>query len=431
MAVSELNTVNEYCLDNIMRLAETTQVVAAETVFDIHGTKLLAKGAPINLAMKEKLLQHKLRKPLESSLSVVDGVTHQSILAEANRLIGEVPALKVVMGLQQAAILKILSKVSLHPVAALLMTVADNSRPGQMRHGVLVSLVAASLGIHHKLSDDDLVMLALAGLIHDIGLLYTHPDYLHTDRLLKPHEWKHLAVHPLIGQIVLGELAHYPEIVTDAIAAHHERSDGSGYPRQLAGTQLTPLAQILSMAETLSGIFTRQEDVLTRACLAIKCVPGEYPRGLISVFSTLKRNYAGTPLPNGETTPPNAPQSIQVVKTLLDALAECKNIAGHPSLSSDLKGLLDHVEARLTGLRQALKAAGIEQCLVDGHMSTMTQEDSAIFLEIEVIGREIGWRERDIGRDLYLRLGNYPPYAFPIFANLVEILDKPVDSALA
>ena len=424
MADSTLNSVNEHCLDNVMKLAATTKVTASEDIYDAHGTKLLAKSTEITPAMKERLIRHKLRSPLETSLSVADGVTAATVLTEARLLLNEVPALKVLMGDKQASIFETLSHISLHPVAALLLTVADKSRQGSFRHSILVTLISVSLG-HHRLPHHDLAMLALAGLLHDIGELYIQPDYLSTRRALNPEEWKHVAAHPRIGQIVLDELTDYPKMVIDAVAAHHERLDGSGYPRQLSGHQISPIAQVLSMAETLSGIITHKDDVLIRVCLAIKCVPGEHSPDLVSTFSTLKRNYTGEPFPTGTTAEQTAPKIQGVVKTLVHALAECEKIAQEPCLSPAISDLLHRVKIRITGLRQALKAAGVEECFENGHMAAFIQEDHEIFLEIDIVGKEIGWRQRDIARDLYLRICNLPPDSAATFSTLIGILDNP------
>ena len=83
------------------------------------------------------------------------------------------------------------------------------------------------------------------------------------------------------------------------------------------------------------------------------------------------------------------------------------------------------MKARLTGLRQALKATGIEECLENGHVAAFDQGDHEIFLEIAVIGQEIGWRQRDIARDLYLRLNNPALESASIFSDLIGILDDP------
>ncbi|MDD5330004.1 MAG: HD domain-containing protein [Sulfuricella sp.] len=413
-----------------MKLAESTQVSASEDIYDAHGTKLLAKGAAIAPAMKERLVRHKLRKPLETSLSVADGLTAATVLAEAKALLDEVPALKVFMGDKQAAIFETLADLSLHPVAALLLTVAERSREGAFRHGVLVALISVALGAHQRLPHNVRAILASAGLLHDIGELYIQPDFFRTQRPLRPEEWKHVAAHPRIGQIVLDELTDYPRSVIDAIAGHHERLDGSGYPRQLAGDQISAEAQVLSMAEALSGIIVRQDDVLIRSCLALKCVPGEHPRSLISVFSTLRRNYSGTPLPVGsvEAQSVSVSKTQEVVKTLAHAFAECEKISLSPSLPKIGSQLLERVMNRLEGLGQALKATGIEVCFENGYLPAFAPEDREIFLEIDVVGHEISWRLRDIARDLYLRLENLAPEAAAVFADLIGILDNPVNA---
>lgn len=428
MSENTLNSVNEHCLDNVVKLAQSTKVTTSEDVYDAHGTKLLAKGADITPAMKERLVRHKLRKPLETSLSVVDGITAATVVAEAKRLLDEVPALQVFMGDKQLSIFETLSHISLHPVAALLLTVAEKSREGVFRHGVLVSLMSVALGAHQKLSHGDRVVLALAGLLHDIGELYICPEYLDTRRPLKPEEWKHVAAHPRIGQIVLDELTDYPRSVVDAVAAHHERLDGSGYPRQLSGDQIGMAAHVLSMAEALSGIVVCNDDVLVRSCLALKCVPGEHPSNLVSVFSRLRRSYDGVPFPTRPPEAPTACKTLEVVRAMALALAECEKIAQTPSLPPVATDFLQRAKKRLEGLRQALKATGIEICLENSHMASLSQEDPEVFLEIDVVGHEIGWRLRDIARDLYLHLSEAAPATIPVFSGLIETLNDPMNA---
>ena len=429
MTDSTLTSVNAHLLDNVMKLTTSTEVTASEDIYDAHGTKLLSKGAGITPALTERLLRHKLRKPLEASLLVADGVTPDSVMAEATLLMEAVPALKVFMGEKQDYVFETLSQVSFHPPAALLLSIANKGREGLYRHGVLVTLIAISLGAHQKLARSDLVMLALASLLHDIGELYIDPDYINTQRILKPEEWKHVAAHPRIGQLVLSELTDYPDTVLDAVACHHERLDGSGYPRQLSGKKISPLAQILSMSETLSGIIVCKDDVLVRSCLALKCIPGEHSRDLISVVSALRRDYAGKSFPAGKPVTQTTPNTHGVAMALASAVTECEKIAQNPSLLPAVLSLLHHAENRLAGLRQALKATGVEECIDEnGHMVASTHEDHEIFLEIEVVGHEIGWRLRDIARDLYLRLSERTPTAIPIFSKLIKILDNPANN---
>lgn len=425
MADKILNTVNQHCLDNIMRLTESRNVTTSEDIFDANGIKLLAKGADINLGIRERLLYHKLHKPLEGSLTVEDGVDQASVLAEANILLEEVPALKVFMNNEQASIFEILSLISFQPAATLLLTAAENNREGVFRHGVLVTLIAVSLGVQQKISQSELISLAMAGLLHDIGELYINPIYFDNKHPLNPEEWKHVVVHPRIGQLALSELTNYPKTMIEAVGNHHERLDGSGYPRQISGQQISPLSQVLSMAETLSGIITRKGDVLTRSCLALKCVPGEYPRDLISIVSTLRRNYSGAPLSADDNNAEHALSNThETSRRLADAIFEAKQIALSDLLSPNARDLLHHTENRIVCLQRAMSATGMDDCNMDESMLASSQEGREVLLEIDVVGREIGWRMRDIARDLYIRLSNHVPEATHEFSRLIETLDN-------
>lgn len=426
MIDSMLITVNEHCLDNVIRLSGSTMVAAEENVYSADGIRLIAKGSGITPAVKEMLLNRKLSKPLETSLCIEDCITVASIKSEAEQLLGTMPALKALMGDKQTSILETLSHISLHPAAALLLTVADKNREGAFRHGVLVALIAVALGTHQKQSRRDCIMLALAGLLHDIGKLYINPEYLHPYRTLKPDEWKHVAAHPHIGQVVLEELTDCPQIAINAVAAHHERLDGSGYPHHLSGLQISPLARILTMGETLSGIIVRNDDALIRSCLALKFMPDEHSHNLVAVVAALKRDYVDDPFLTGIAEGEINPKAHDVARTLAHALAECDEIALKQALPKVVANLVHYVRNRLAGLHQSLKATGIEECLALGYLTNLAPQDREILLEIEVIAQEIGWRLRDIARDLYLRISDFPSEIAAILSSLIEILDHPV-----
>ena len=86
-----LNDVNKNYLDKVMDLAEEMDVEATEDIFDSRGMKLVAKGARISRNLQEKLIMHKLKKPLESSIAVEGGVSSNSVVEEAERLSETVP----------------------------------------------------------------------------------------------------------------------------------------------------------------------------------------------------------------------------------------------------------------------------------------------------------------------------------------------------
>ncbi len=56
-------------------------------------------------------------------------------------------------------------------------------------------------------------------------------------------------VHPHIGQLLLTQLTDYPKDIARAVAEHHERLDGSGYPHRLTGDKMSTLGKLLAATE--------------------------------------------------------------------------------------------------------------------------------------------------------------------------------------
>jgi hypothetical protein len=79
--------VNPHFLDHVVATGATHDVQASEDIVARNGTKLLTKGARVNAALRDRLLDHKLRKPLEQCLEVVDGVVAERFGPIAERLL--------------------------------------------------------------------------------------------------------------------------------------------------------------------------------------------------------------------------------------------------------------------------------------------------------------------------------------------------------
>ncbi|HEX6966933.1 MAG TPA: HD domain-containing phosphohydrolase [Gemmatimonadaceae bacterium] len=92
-------------------------------------------------------------------------------------------------------------------------------------------------------------------LFHDIGKLHSAvADIVHEATRLSPEERRLIATHPARGADVLGPLcAFYPEL-PEGILSHHERWDGTGYPRRLRGAQIPLTARIVAIADTFDAI---------------------------------------------------------------------------------------------------------------------------------------------------------------------------------
>jgi putative two-component system response regulator len=92
-------------------------------------------------------------------------------------------------------------------------------------------------------------------LFHDIGKIHEALfDIIHDDKKLTPAERRAIATHPLRGAKVLSPLrSFYPEL-QEGVLSHHERWDGTGYPRRLKGRRIPISARIVAIADTFDAV---------------------------------------------------------------------------------------------------------------------------------------------------------------------------------
>ncbi|MEA2460368.1 MAG: hypothetical protein QOH90_545 [Actinomycetota bacterium] len=93
----------------------------------------------------------------------------------------------------------------------------------------------------------------LAGLLHDVGKVGVPDSILSKPGPLDDEEWEVMRRHPLMGANILRPIKLYPEVV-DAVLAHHENFDGSGYPNQLAGEDIPLPARVIRVVDSFEAM---------------------------------------------------------------------------------------------------------------------------------------------------------------------------------
>lgn len=120
-------------------------------------------------------------------------------------------------------------------------------------HSQRVATLAVLLGRQMGLSPGRLDDLRRGGLVHDIGKLATPSSVLNQRKPLTPAERRLIEEHPLQGVRILEPIQAYAPLLP-MVGEHHERWDGSGYPRGLRGEEIDPLARVLALADTFDAI---------------------------------------------------------------------------------------------------------------------------------------------------------------------------------
>lgn len=116
-----------------------------------------------------------------------------------------------------------------------------------------VTHYAVEIGKQFNLPDIQMIELELAGLLHDIGMIGVPEDILHKPEALTKEEFEIVKTHVEIGVKILADIKQL-DIVLDIINSHHERFDGMGYPRGLAGEHIPVEARIISVADAYDGM---------------------------------------------------------------------------------------------------------------------------------------------------------------------------------
>jgi hypothetical protein len=288
---SGFSTANPHALASILEASETRSIIASSDIFDIQGMKLWVRNQPVSQDLQRKLMDRALAKPLETCLVAEDGVTPDTLVQAVRQLIDSGGPLTPLLKAHAEALLRGAKVVRLHSVVQLLLTATQTARPESFAHAIEAMAVAGAL-MRARGGDERLVGLAMtAGLLHDIGEMYLAPEYREADAssVLDVDTYRQFVVHPHIGQLLLSQLTDYGKDIVRAVAEHHERLDGSGFPHCLEGDQISPLGRLLAATEEALAALRVPGANLHHASVALRVVPGEYDEHLSGPLSAAAR----------------------------------------------------------------------------------------------------------------------------------------------
>jgi putative nucleotidyltransferase with HDIG domain len=124
-------------------------------------------------------------------------------------------------------------------------------------HSLDVGIYSLGLGQVAGYEGEDLKELGQGALFHDIGKRHVSVDIICKDGPLDNVEWAQMQQHPQFGLMILDKYE-----VSDAIKAccfeHHESFQGNGYPQQLEGHEIHPMARIVALTDTYDALTTKR-----------------------------------------------------------------------------------------------------------------------------------------------------------------------------
>ncbi|CAK0762761.1 putative two-component system response regulator [Gammaproteobacteria bacterium] len=164
----------------------------------------------------------------------------------------------------------------------------------QARVSRLVVAIAQELGIDAERING----LRLASMVHDIGKIHIPAEILNRPGRISDIEFSLIKTHAQAGYDITRQVS-FPWPVADIIWQHHERMDGSGYPRGLKGEEILLESRLLTVADVVEAMAShrpyRPALGLDKALEEIKCGAGRlYDQAAVSACLRLfgERNYS-------------------------------------------------------------------------------------------------------------------------------------------
>ncbi|OHD66350.1 MAG: hypothetical protein A2176_07665 [Spirochaetes bacterium RBG_13_51_14] len=160
-------------------------------------------------------------------------------------------------------------------------------------HQARVARIAEAIARQLGLPENKIREIEMAAMIHDLGKIYVPSEILSKPGKINETEFAIIKAHPEIAYEILKEI-EFPFSLAEIVYQHHERVDGSGYPRRLKGEEILLEAKIISVADVVEAMAShrpyRPTLGITAAVEEVSLHQGEYYDA--GIVEALKAIYA-------------------------------------------------------------------------------------------------------------------------------------------
>lgn len=223
------------------QLIQFCQLLIFQEKFDLQ-TRMDSAGVT---AIRVTLEENGARAIYNQALQVVD-----SIFQEVR--MGQIPTSESALDASRGMVETSLSE----PYALFSMSLLKDYDNYTFTHSVNVSVIAVTVGRACGVSEEELNILSLGGMLHDIGKMTIDHGIITKPGKLSEDEFEQMRQHPTNGAEIVAKMAHVSPIVQDIVNGHHMRYDRTGYPTDSRGKTLSPLVDIVTIADIYDAMTT-------------------------------------------------------------------------------------------------------------------------------------------------------------------------------
>ncbi|MFD1173825.1 HD-GYP domain-containing protein [Oceanobacillus picturae] len=258
-----------------MRIASTKKIhagtILAQTIYNDNGVVLIKKG----MRLTDKLLRRLLNNGI-TYIYIEDGTTPDievdqtipdKLRLEATNMIKDTFIELKNAGLgQRSYILDRKSKELTNVVEQILSNIQQNEKSLSLladifvsdnyvfQHSLNVTIYSLAIGVELNYSTKQLTEIGVGAMLHDIGKMFIDPEILQKPDRLSDEEFEIIKGHTQVGYDYLRKHQYMPTVISHCAYQHHERLDGSGYPRGIHGEEIHTYAKVIGIADVFDAV---------------------------------------------------------------------------------------------------------------------------------------------------------------------------------
>lgn len=241
------------------------QAYLAKTIYEESGRIILLKGTQLDENYIKRL------KNLEVGMVYVEdgkgaNIEIDSDVPEETRLQvfkivrGALPQIRAGESSEsrgvRARVCDIISELMQMEELMIYLTDVKSLRDHTFAHSVNVCILALLTGIALGYEQRKLAELGIGALLHDVGKVAVLDNIVNNLKILVADEYKQMQKHAEYGYRTLIKARHIGEYAAQVAGQHHERFDGHGYPRGLAGREIHEFARIVAITDVYNALST-------------------------------------------------------------------------------------------------------------------------------------------------------------------------------
>ena len=235
-------------------VAQTQKASLLLAVFSLAFAALVALFAA-------RMLAHPLEELVEKVRSIAGGDFRQRVSVRGVRELAELSETfnsmsdsleKSIEKLKQAA--KENQELFINSVRTLAAAI-DAKDPYTRGHSERVARYAVVLARHMDLTPEEVRIIRLSALLHDVGKIGIDDRILRKPTALTNEEFEVMKTHPIKGALIMGQIPQLKEVIP-GIKHHHEKWSGGGYPDGLKGEGIPLVARVVAVADTFDAMTT-------------------------------------------------------------------------------------------------------------------------------------------------------------------------------